>query len=463
MGTAEQRPRVVHVDDNRADAVTVRRLIADVAPETEVLSLDSSEALFDLLGESGELERTHLVLLDLRMPRMSGHETIARLKGHPQLAHIPVVALTSSRNPADLDMAYGRGANAYLVKSANLEQYRRKLTAALLLWCSPECSGRAGAAANMPDATALAGDGELRALIVEDAAGDVTLLRRQLEDMSYWNIRCDVATSLAEAQECLEARGYDLLFLDHRLPDGSGLDLLERVHHLLGDAGTILLTGYGDERVASDAIRAGVDAYIAKRDMDPATLEGSMGRALERARHRCGLHLDPLTGLGNRSAFEERLVEECNRCQRYSGRFALMLIDLDSFKTVNDSLGHPVGDELLKQCAATFRDALRREDFLARYGGDEFCIIAHESSVQQAERLAHRLRAHLCETVFHCGREQHAVQISCSIGIVGVSDATGGDTEEALRQVDAAMYAAKEAGDSGVRVVDRTDAVEDGR
>lgn len=450
--------RVVHVDDNRADAVTVQRLVHDIAPEVELVSLQSGEALLELLARPDEPARTSLILMDLRMPRMSGYQSIRYLKSDTALAEIPVVVLSSSRSPGDVNMAYEQGADAYVMKSDDLGRYRTKLAATLFLWCDLYTRGRSSVSDTGRAAltAALAGNvGGMRALVVEDSAADATLLRRHLESLPHRVLQCDFAADLQEAQWYLESQRYDLAFLDYRLPDGSGLEIVERLQHMFDDAGTILLTGYGDERVVADALRVGVDAYLPKRDVDEAALEVTIGQALERARQRRDAHVDPLTGLNNRGAFQERLLEEMNRCCRYGGRFVLMLIDLDDFKRINDSFGHVVGDDLLRQCAANLRTVLRRDDFIARYGGDEFCVIAHDSAGEQAEWLAHRLRDCVAATTFHCGTERHAVHIGCSIGLAKVDATSGNDPDALLERVDAAMYAAKQLDGGGVQVAAR--------
>jgi len=136
--TPPDRPtRVVHVEDKAADATTVRRLIEEIAPEVEVINVDSGEALQELLAQPDEARHTDLVLMDLRMPRMSGYESIAWLKNQTELVTIPIVVLSSSSSPDDVNTAYAQGVNAYLVKSADLDRYRDKLAATLALWCAP--------------------------------------------------------------------------------------------------------------------------------------------------------------------------------------------------------------------------------------------------------------------------------------------------------------------------------------
>lgn len=448
---------VIHVDDNRADSVMVRRLLVQIEPDTEIHSLTNARALFELLATPGQAERVDLILLDLNMPGVSGHEVISRLKSDPELARLPVVALSCSSATRDQDLAYEQGVNAYLIKPSDLDSYRRKLAAALSIWGNLERPPASDHASDQTLATPTAelceSDIGLRALIVDDAQGDAQLVRRYLERLEGWRIECDTVATPHEAHTQLEAHHYDLLLLDYRLGSETGLTVLEQCQHSLSNTGTILLTGVGDEDIAAEAIRVGVDDYLTKSALETSALEASIGRALERAQRRSGLQIDRLTGLYNRDAMQERLAEELNRCHRYGGHFSLMLIDLDRFKPINDTYGHPVGDALLKQVGNVIRQTQREVDFPARYGGDEFCIIAPEVTAEQARQLAQRLHDQLTGTVFYCGEHKHPLQIGCSIGILECDHESSSNTTTVLQQVDSAMYRAKKSGGHAIEVI----------
>jgi diguanylate cyclase (GGDEF)-like protein/PAS domain S-box-containing protein len=162
---------------------------------------------------------------------------------------------------------------------------------------------------------------------------------------------------------------------------------------------------------------------------------------LEQQLTRQAFH-DGLTGLPNRALFRDRLDHALARSARESEVVAVLLIDLDGFKQVNDSLGHDAGDELLRQMAKRFAEVTRGGDTLARFGGDEFALLLENTSEDAAIRLADRLIGHLAGpvTVADCD-----FSLGASIGIV-LHCGEGGQSEELVRQADVAMYAAKEAG-----------------
>ncbi|MBD3898075.1 EAL domain-containing protein [Halomonas sp. ML-15] len=154
-------------------------------------------------------------------------------------------------------------------------------------------------------------------------------------------------------------------------------------------------------------------------------------------------HHDPLTGLANRSLFDDYLQRALHHAQRQDGEVALLFIDLDRFKPINDSLGHSAGDTLLKQVARRLSQALRSDDMLARFGGDEFLVLLqHEAGVDGAQAVALRLQEAL-EAPFKVSDRR--LPMSASIGIA-LYPRDGDSPEELMRSADGAMYSAKHAG-----------------
>ncbi|APX92484.1 hypothetical protein BWR19_05740 [Halomonas sp. 1513] len=152
---------------------------------------------------------------------------------------------------------------------------------------------------------------------------------------------------------------------------------------------------------------------------------------------------DPLTGLANRALFDDHLQRALHHAQRHEGEVALLFIDLDRFKPINDSLGHSAGDTLLKQVARRLSQALRGDDLLARFGGDEFLVLLqHDAEVEGAQTVALRLQEAL-EAPFKIGDRR--LPVSASIGIA-LFPRDGDSAEELLRSADGAMYSAKHAG-----------------
>jgi diguanylate cyclase len=165
---------------------------------------------------------------------------------------------------------------------------------------------------------------------------------------------------------------------------------------------------------------------------------------------RTAVRIDGLTQLANRTYFDEKLSEMITLNKRYGEPFSLMMIDLDNFKGVNDTYGHPAGDRILKGVALKIKASLRGSDFLARFGGDEYAIILIKSDVTAATEVAWKL----CEEVRGSRFMLDETSLYMTLSI-GVAEAGRGDDEESLlKRADAALYRAKAAGRNGVATAD---------
>jgi len=154
---------------------------------------------------------------------------------------------------------------------------------------------------------------------------------------------------------------------------------------------------------------------------------------------------DDLTGLHNRRYFNERLLDEVERAKRYKSDLSLLLCDIDFFKNVNDTFGHPVGDEVLIRIGKIFRNRLRKTDIVARYGGEEFMIILLNTEKDRAFDIAEGLRQTVAESPLP-GNKKVKVSISIGIATLGVD---AGTFEGLIRSVDKALYCAKSRGGTG--------------
>jgi diguanylate cyclase (GGDEF)-like protein len=226
----------------------------------------------------------------------------------------------------------------------------------------------------------------LRFLLVEDDA-DYAEFLRLLVETCYPDAAIDIAADAKEALAHLEAQSYDVCFLDHMLGESTGLDVLRRVDMTSKPTAFIFLTAYAKQEIAREALELGALDYLTKWRFERFEFERSISYALYRRRkeldfQRTALR-DPLTGLGNRELFREQTRMVAAQARRRSGRFALLYLDIDLFKEVNDTHGHRVGDELLRQIAGRILGRIRDSDAVSRVGGDEFIVVL--SDVRDAE------------------------------------------------------------------------------
>ena len=260
---------------------------------------------------------------------------------------------------------------------------------------------------------------------------------------------------VGDAVSQLLARRFACVLLDLHLPDARGLEALAQVRTAAMDVPVLVLTGDADVKTAVRAVREGAQDVIVKSRADEQVLRRAVALAIERKRVEAllahqALH-DDLTGLPNRELFLDRLGQALSRLGRHATSVAVLFLDLDRFKAVNDALGHAAGDELLRLVAARLETVLRAGDTAARLGGDEFAVLCEDvagerHAVGVAERVAETLRE-----PFALAGDQ--VYVHSSVGIALAIDGAE-DPSELVREADTAMYRAKERGGGVYEVYD---------
>jgi diguanylate cyclase (GGDEF)-like protein len=292
-------------------------------------------------------------------------------------------------------------------------------------------------------------------LLVEDNPGDAILTRALLEDGATAPAEVRWAQSLESAVHLLETvRGCEAVLLDLGLPDIQGLATLQAIRPYATDCPVVVLTGDDDELVGLKAVVEGAQDFLVKGSFDGGLLRRSLGFAAhrkraERALLERALH-DELTGLPRRALLMDRLQEAIKRTRRGCSEGALLFIDLDHFKQINDTFGHATGDRVLCVVAERLRGALRETDTAARVGGDEFVVLL--PSLQAAEdglMVGGKLLAALMQPL-QLG--QHEISVSASVGVASFHDSHC-DPQELVSLADAAMYAAKKSGRGGVMML----------
>ena len=283
-------------------------------------------------------------------------------------------------------------------------------------------------------------------LLIEDNPGDARLIREMLAEEPETPFALHCADRLARGLEHLAAGETRLVLLDLSLPDSFGLETFAKVYAHSPTVPIIVLTGNDDQTVALSAVKGGAQDYLVKSRLDRELLLRSMQYSIERKRYQVQLehqaNYDALTGLPNRNLLHDRL-RQAVYAQRHPRNTAVVFIDLDHFKFVNDSLGHSSGDKLLKGMSERLRSVLREGDTVARLGGDEFVLILNDQSNEEVIfRAMQRISATVCEPIELDGKELY---VTCSAGI-SLYPQDGTDVDTLLKNADAAMYRAKEHG-----------------
>jgi diguanylate cyclase (GGDEF)-like protein len=291
----------------------------------------------------------------------------------------------------------------------------------------------------------------IRILMVEDDPGDAQRMRELIEAAEGGAVDIAHAQGVEAGLRTLRDEEFDVVLLDLSLEEGQGLDSLGRARVAAATVPIIVMADQVDENLALRALRFGAQDYLVKGDSDERLVSRTIHYAVERHRiltdlavarqreHYLANH-DALTALPNRGAFLDHLRRGLAHAARYDKQLAVLFLDIDRFKGINDTLGHPVGDQLLKVVAERLARALRRTDSVARLGGDEFLIMIQDVKRDyDPARVAEKLVGALGKPCALDGREY---RISASVGIA-VYPRDGIDAHVLIRNADTAMYQAK--------------------
>ena len=286
-----------------------------------------------------------------------------------------------------------------------------------------------------------------RVLLLEDDPADVEIVQELLSEFVTRGLKIEHASRLSRALEHVHDEDFDFVLSDLSLPDADGLDAVLTLRGAAPGVPIIVMSGHDDERVALEALQMGAQDYLVKGEFDRRTLYRAVRYTMER--HRADQRLvnlalyDQLTGLANRTMFRDRLDQAIARSRRRDETFAMMFLDLDHFRSVNDSIGHEAADGILQEVASRLRTTLRETDTVARLGGDEFAVILDAPSGQHEAKLAaDRILRALGEPVHLDGED---LVVTASIGAAAFPGA-GGSAEALLRSADSAMVLAKDRG-----------------
>jgi len=291
-------------------------------------------------------------------------------------------------------------------------------------------------------------------LIVDDDRTTCLMLRKVMEQDGY---RVHVVSNGTEAIKACETAEQDLILLDYVLPDIDGTQVCAAIRKQQPYASVpiLVLTSRYDGASVEAALSAGASDFITKpfivRVLRQRVRYLLAARKAERLMRHLAYH-DPLTGIPNRAYFNEQLSELLAQPgSEYSPQHAVLCLDLDRFKIVNDSCGHSAGDELLRQVAALLLSKVRQTDILARLGGDEFAALLIDCSKTDASAIAEKLREAVSQFCFFWEGKTFTIGVSIGIAVLNGLERLPANV---LSAADAACYSAKNSGRNRVMVHD---------
>lgn len=284
-------------------------------------------------------------------------------------------------------------------------------------------------------------------LLVDDERMQHRLVAQMLLRFNSPQFDLEVASTRREGLEKLLGGGYAAALLDYELTDGDGLTLLREARAAGCRTPVIFLTANSRHDLDMAALEAGAVDYLEKSALSPKVLERALRYAMKLADSMEQLRQlatrDQLTGLLNRREFDRILASELTRGMRFGHPVALALIDIDHFKRVNDTYGHVVGDQVLRQVSDIVVRHARSVDFIARYGGEELAIIMLETTATIAREVVERIARAVADLPLNANGV--TVPVTFSAGIA-CSPGHGDEPSALLTMADLALYRAKNAG-----------------
>lgn len=278
-------------------------------------------------------------------------------------------------------------------------------------------------------------------LIVDDQPTDVRILQEAVGELAQVHVANDGRMALEVARFCRP----DVVLLDIEMPGMSGFELcrLIKADAKLCDAAILFVTAHTQTENEVLALDLGGIDFIQKPLSIPVARAHVRAHLNLRAEAKRLAYFDALTGLPNRMLLRDRAEQMLQKARRSSARLALLLLDLDNFKGINDSLGHSTGDLILKEVGRRLNDTSRNVDTVSRQGGDEFVILV--TDIQRSETISDYVERLLQIIALPMNIDGHRFDLSACIGISVYPD-DGEDLEALYRQADAAMYQAKQEG-----------------
>jgi two-component system, cell cycle response regulator len=442
-------------------------VVDDVPANVKLLEARLSAEYFDVLtAYSGaealavcERAECDIVLLDVMMPDMDGFEVCRKLKSNPATHHIPVVMVTALDQPSDRVKGLEAGADDFLTKPVtDVALVSRVRSLARLKMVTDELRMRAltskeiGIQSPEREAVAETGRGG-RVLIVDDRASSYERLVATLATEHTVDIEPDPSEALFHAAE----GDYDLAIVSLGLKDFDGLRLCSQIRSLERTRNVpILAVAEADNnQCLIRGLEIGVNDYLI-RPVDRNEMLARVRTQIKKKRYTERLRdnvqasiemaiTDALTGLFNRRYMETHLGTLMEQAASRGKPLALLILDIDYFKSINDGHGHDAGDDVLREFSLRIRKSIRNIDLACRYGGEEFVIVMPETDIAVAAMVAERIRRRIATEPFAIQEGARNLDVTISIGIAALAGPA--DTAAAvLKRADTALYRAKRDG-----------------
>jgi two-component system cell cycle response regulator len=448
--------------------VTARVLVVDDVPaNVKLLEARLSAEYFDVVTAMNGAEalaicdkaECDIVLLDVMMPDMDGFEVCRRIKANKKTHHIPVVMVTALDSPSDRVKGLSAGADDFLTKPvSDVALIARVRSLSRLKLMTDELRMRALTSREIgiqdPDHQALGDAGQSgRVLIIDDRRSTAERLQTMLSSQHMAEIETNPGEAVFHAAE----GNFDLLIVSLAIENYDALRLCSQLRSLerTRNVPVLAICDSEDNARMIRGLEIGVNDYL-MRPVDANELHARARTQIRKKRYADRLRdnvqqsiemaiTDGLTGLYNRRYMESHLGSLLEQAGARGKPLTIMVLDIDFFKSINDTYGHDAGDDVLREFATRIRKSIRGIDLACRLGGEEFVIVMPETDMAVATIVAERLRRRIASEPFIIAQGAKAIDVTISIGIATLD--TADDTASTiLKRADQALYRAKRDG-----------------
>lgn len=444
--------RILVVDDIESN---VRLLEARLMAEYfQVLTASNGADALEICS-NGQCD---IVLLDVMMPEMDGFEVCRRLKNDPKTMHIPVVMVTALDQPEDRIMGLEAGADDFLTKPVNdLALVTRVKSLSRLKMVTDELRLRASTGQEINIQEEMFGvetsTTKSRILIVDDRPSSYEKITQHLSAENSVTLVTDPQEALFRAAD----EDFDCAVISSSLTDFDPLRLCAQLRSLERTRimPLIMISDADQDDLVYKAMEMGINDYV-RRPIDKQELRARLKTQIKRKLYNVKLRdsvqhtiemavTDALTGLNNRRYLDNHLSGMFDKAKSNNKPLSVVMCDIDHFKVVNDTHGHDVGDEVIREFARRIKKNIRNIDLACRFGGEEFVIVMPDTDVTLAKIVAERIRTEIASHPFivENGAKQLSVTVSLGISCLELENDAA---DRLLKRADVALYQAKRAG-----------------
>ena len=448
-------------------------VVDDVPANIKLLEAKLSSEYYDVIAAKDGFEaiakakehKPDIILLDVMMPGMDGFEACKKIKEDIEISHIPIVMVTALSEKSDRLKGLEAGADDFITKPINdLALFARVKSLVRIKMLLDEVRLRDKTSVEMgiqPEASnALISDvAGSRVLLIDDDNVQGKQILSRLGDTYQVEWIEDPDEALTKASE----GNFDVILVSTLLGNSDGLRLASQIksHEELRNVPLLVLVDEDDTRIMLKALEMGINDYLTI-PVDKNEMLVRVRTQIRRKKYQEALKsqyqmsismaiTDALTGLYNRHYLNSHLANMVKQALKNGKELAVMMMDMDHFKAVNDTYGHDVGDMILKQLANIIIQQSRSSELAARFGGEEFVVLMPETDAQSAFAAADRMREVIEAASFKINDAGDTIQKTVSIGVANLHP-DGDSPESLMKRADEALYLAKNEGRNQVKV-----------